>query len=101
MPKHTRKKQRLQRDVQPLGSARRLDDDAEKDDEERRLENLLFGTEFNVSGKGKESVFDENIILIEDEESGGNEQSGFGNALEHLQDEDVSWYAFCELLDIY
>ncbi|GLB36797.1 putative WD40 repeat-like protein [Lyophyllum shimeji] len=48
MAKHPRKKQKTSKEVkeiQPLGSSF-LTDDAAKDDEERRLESILFGTKF-------------------------------------------------------
>ncbi|EJD04520.1 WD40 repeat-like protein [Fomitiporia mediterranea MF3/22] len=88
MVKNERKKRRTEQSVQPLGTVRHLDGDAEKDDEERRLESLLFGTDFKPIGKGKGR--EGNVILVSDEEE-DNEglQDGTGNALEHLQDADL------------
>ena len=87
MAKHTRKKQRRQEEEEkPLGSAAYVDHDAEKDDEERRLESLLFGKEYrpetNAKGKQREDVGS-------DEEDEG-ELDGSGNAAGALRDEDVS-----------
>lgn len=49
MPKHPRKKQKMSTsrhdtEQQPLGSVVLLTDDASKDEEEQRLESMLFGT---------------------------------------------------------
>ena len=91
MVKHARKKQRLEPNLQPLGSVRLLDDDAEKDDEERRLESFLFGTDYRPSAKDKGKGRDEGMLLAisgDDEEGGGREDAG--NAMENLQDADVS-----------
>ncbi|KAG6919717.1 hypothetical protein DXG01_002663 [Tephrocybe rancida] len=47
MPKHSRKKQKISSEKVPLGAtAVDLTDDALKDDEERRLESLLFGVPY-------------------------------------------------------
>lgn len=88
MPKHARKKQRLESEVQPLGSVLHLDENADKDDEELRLESLLFGTDFRPSekGKGREA----NFLVVSDDEDEENPLEGAGNAMEHLQDADVS-----------
>lgn len=88
MPKHARKKQRLESEVQPLGSVLHLDENADKDDEERRLESLLFGSDFKPSGKGKGR--EANFLVVSDDEDGEDLLEGAGNAMEHLQDADVS-----------
>lgn len=70
--------------VQPLGSqvtAASLLDDASKDDEERRLESMLFGTRY-VPGPTNE----ENILVVSDEEG---EEVGGGQELHNLMDTDV------------
>ena len=88
MAKHPRKKQKVV-EVQPLGAAGQIDDDAEKDDEERRLESLVFGKPFvpRDGSKGKGG----GILVVSDEEDG--EEPGFdfagGKELEGLQDTDV------------
>ena len=88
MVKQPRKKQRLENEkiTQPLGSIRLEDNEAEKDDEELRLESLLFGTDYQPNGKGKGR--DTGLIVISDEEDGLGKTAG--NELEQLQDSDVS-----------
>ena len=90
MGKHPRKRQRKDRpaheSVAPLGTATLLDDDADKDDEERRLESLLFGQPF-VSGRGR------TVAAIEDaeeEEDGGADVTTA--ELEGMLDSDVSYH---------
>ncbi|KAH9947370.1 WD40 repeat-like protein [Amylocystis lapponica] len=83
MAKHPRKKQRLAKaaasDVQPLGSAVSLADDAGKDDEERRLESLLFGTHYEPSGDaGRELVVSDD----EPEETGAAGEKELQNLLD-------------------
>ena len=90
MAKHSRKRQRLEKatesDSLPLGARPSLTDDASKDDEERRLESLLFGTPFVPSGKGKET-----ILVVGNESDGGDEANAGGAAeFEGLLDDDVS-----------
>ena len=87
MVKHPRKKQRLENEktAQPLGSARPEDIEAEKDDEERRLESLLFGTDYQPSGKGKGR--EAGLIIVSEGEDGADANAG--NELEQLQDSDV------------
>ena len=87
MVKHPRKKQRLENEkaAQPLGSARPEDIEAEKDDEERRLESLLFGTDYQSSGKGKGR--EAGLIIVSEGEDGADANAG--NELEQLQDSDV------------
>lgn len=85
MPASKRKRLRLARTVvtAPLGASGSADQDAGKDDEERRLESLLFGKPFipsgassgDKNGKGKETL--------------GSSKPG-PSGLEHVLDEDVS-----------
>lgn len=86
MAKHPRKKQKVAQDERPLGSASYVDDDVEKDDEERRLESLLFGKEFrpraDSKGKGRE--------VDGPDEGSEDEGDGDDHAAEVLRDEDVS-----------
>jgi U3 small nucleolar RNA-associated protein 18 len=54
MGKHSKKRQRTTRDgdtsnLKPLGSIIAIGDEDDKDEEEKRLETLLFGTTFPVS----------------------------------------------------
>ena len=90
MAKHSRKRQRLEKATEsgplPLGARTSLTDNASKDDEERRLESLLFGTPFVPSGKGKDTV-----LVVGNESDGGDEASAGGAAeFEGLLDDDVS-----------
>ena len=57
MGKHSRKRQRTDDAAPPLGAQFALADDASKDDEERRLESLLFGKPYVPRGEAK-SAFD-------------------------------------------
>ena len=88
MAKHSRKKQRRIEAEKPLGSVEYVDNDAEKDEEERRLESLLFGREYRPQGdvKGKQK---EERGYGEDSEE---DEEGTGNANEVLRDEDVRYY---------
>ncbi|TFY74752.1 hypothetical protein EWM64_g9260, partial [Hericium alpestre] len=87
MPKHARKRQRVDkagRDAPvPLGAQVSLTDDASKDDEERRLESMLFGTALvpSAKGKGKEHV----IVMDEEEEDALDAEKEF----EGLADQDL------------
>jgi len=84
MAKHPRKRQKTTKgvkEIQPLGS-NSLVDDASKDDEERRLESLLFGTKFVSSKK------DELIVVADDDET--TEMEGGGQEMNVLMDTDVS-----------
>ena len=86
MPKHPRKKQKtVISEAKPLGSRDpNVDDDAEKDEEERRLESILFGKPFVAgSSKGRE------IIVVDDEGGAGSDEVGGGAAFEQLEDKDV------------
>lgn len=91
MPKHSRKRQRTDKGSenysQPLGAQTLLTDDASKDDEERRLESMLFGTPFVPSGKGKGPK--DLIVVDDDEEHDIGEDAG--RELEGLLDNDVGF----------
>ena len=94
MAKSSRKKQRIEQEkpvTQPLGVLNIGNEDAEKDDEERRLESLLFGKTFSPRDKdGKE-----NVLVVSDDE--GDALDGEGNGFGHLQDDDVC----CFRVEIY
>ena len=90
MGKRANKKQKLDKEVkarvplQPLGSAQpsvTLLDDANKDDEERRLESMLFGTTYVPAAPN-----DDHILVLSDEEP---EEVGGGQELQNLMDTDV------------
>lgn len=78
MPKHARKRQKtdiIERSI--LGVPSALTDETAKDDEERRLEQLLFGTPYE---SGTTKGLDWGIENSEDVQ---------GNELEHMMDTDV------------
>lgn len=96
MPKHTRKRQKLAKDeaVKPLGSNHLavLTDDASKDDEERRLESMLFGTPYvpsssSSSSKKKTGLDVEAGLVITDEEE--PDAGAESKELEHMLDSDL------------
>lgn len=61
--KHIRKRQRTDKTyAQPLGAVASLLDDADKDDEERRLESVLFGKPF--------------VSMSKDDEISGDDEDG-------------------------
>ena len=88
MGKHTRKRQKTEKLahelVQPLGTRVSLTDEASKDDEERRLESLLFGVPFVPSGT------DNNILAVSYGKEGEEGITGHGKELENMLDTDVS-----------
>jgi U3 small nucleolar RNA-associated protein 18 len=89
MGKHARKRQRKDKPAHknsfdPLGTAVLLDDDADKDDEERRLESLLFGKPL-VSGRKTK------ITAIEDVSEEGDGVDVMAGELEGMLDSDVSY----------
>ncbi|VDB86541.1 unnamed protein product [Peniophora sp. CBMAI 1063] len=59
MGKHARKRQRTDDVAPPLGSELGLADEAGKDDEERRLESLLFGKPYIPCGEAKSAFSQE------------------------------------------
>ena len=84
MTKHLRKRQKTTKgaeETQPLGSSL-LADDANKDDEERRLESLLFGTTFIPREKNE-------LIVVEDDDE-EVEMEGGEQEMNVLMDADVS-----------
>ena len=98
MPKNARKRQKTSQAKghhgsyaeQPLPSkAARLDmllDEESKDDEERRLESLLFGVKYIPKG--------EDLIINHDEDGGSSDEmdSQGGRGLQHLLDKDVCFF---------
>lgn len=87
MGKHSRKRQKTtENDVSaltPLGSATALDDDASKDDEERRLESLLFGTTFAPSSI---RVSKQSGLIVEEPD---RVEADAGGGFDNLLDSDV------------
>lgn len=85
MARHARKKQKTEKPsdvkgtVRPLGSGSILLDDATKDDEERRLESMLFGTAY-IPGE----VQADGVLVVSDEEDAPNKE------YQNLLDTDVS-----------
>ncbi|KAI9509876.1 WD40 repeat-like protein [Russula earlei] len=90
MGNHARKRQRKDRpppqSVAPLGTAVPLDDDADKDDDERRLESLLFGKPFvaeeedegaDVTAAELEGMLDSDLFFVDD--GAVKEKSATGN----------------------
>jgi U3 small nucleolar RNA-associated protein 18 len=86
MGKHARKRQRKDRPTHesmvPLGT-KTLDDDVDKDDEERRLESVLFGKPFVVGGGS-------NVAVIDSQEEGDEGVDVTAAELEGMLDSDVS-----------
>lgn len=103
MPKHPRKRQRTsgQDEVAPAVSkkAARLEmlmDDESKDDEERRLESLLFGVKYVPKGKGKMASGSD----TEEEEDDDEDDDG-ARGMQHLLDQDVRIYCCLIIICIY
>ena len=85
MVKNPRKRQKtgkVQHEKVPLGAKTALLDDASKDEEERRLENLLFGVPYAPGKSGRE------ILVVSDEEADDGQLEG-GREFENLLDSDV------------
>ncbi|KIK02674.1 hypothetical protein K443DRAFT_677402 [Laccaria amethystina LaAM-08-1] len=87
MGKHPRKRQKTNASSMPLGDGdnARLEmllDDESKDDEERRLESMLFGVKYVPRGKGKSKEPD-------DGEEGGDALDFGGRGMDHLLDNDL------------
>ena len=61
-------------------------DEESKDDEERRLESLLFGVKYTPKG--------EDISINHDEDSDEVDNQG-GRGLQHLLDQDVRFLTSC------
>jgi U3 small nucleolar RNA-associated protein 18 len=86
MGKHTRKRLRKDKSARariPLGEAVLLDDDIDKDDEERKLESLLFGKP-SVARRERATVCEE------DASESDNDVEVNAAELEGLLDSDVS-----------
>lgn len=66
-------------DFEPLGSGKRVWEDEEKDDEERRLESALFGRPYVPVRTGDESDEEDEGMLEADLDLAGNE---FANLLD-------------------
>ncbi|KAF8637466.1 hypothetical protein AX16_010794 [Volvariella volvacea WC 439] len=86
MPKHPRKRQKTSKgnEAEPLGArSTNIYDDDQKDDEERRLEAMLFGTEF-VPREDKGKAKDSSVRIQDDhlDDDGARE-------LQHLMDGDL------------
>lgn len=82
MAKHASKRRKTSKgvkEIQPLG-ANLLTDDASKDDEERRLESMLFGTKFTPRENN-------DVILLQD---GDEVEVEGGQEMNNLMDTDVS-----------
>lgn len=90
MGKRASKKQKLEQkavqEVEPLGAqnAAALLDDAAKDDEERRLESLLFGTKY-VPAPSNEHV----LVLSDDDDDDDEDILGGGTEFQAVADTDV------------
>ena len=98
MPKNARKRQKTSQGKgsyaeQPLpNKAARLEmllDEESKDDEERRLESLLFGVKYIPKGEDK--------IINHDEDEGSSDDmdNQGGRGLQHLLDQDVRFLTSC------
>lgn len=83
MGKHTRKRLRKERAHIPLGETVLLDDDIDKDDEERKLESLLFG-------KPSMARRERATVCEEDTSESDNDVEVNAAELEGLLDSDVS-----------
>ncbi|KAJ8703330.1 U3 snoRNP protein [Pleurotus ostreatus] len=84
MIKHSRKRQKLD-DRQPLGSSNRTAAASEKDDEERRLEELIFGVPFVPSAVNAAKSRTE---LVDDDDEGEGIHST-GKEMDGLLDSDI------------
>lgn len=102
MAKHPRKRQKFaptDKKYDPAASSKaarleKLLDEESKDDEERKLEAMLFGTKFtpNEKGKGKAKI----LSVGTDDEEGSDVEDGGARAMQHLMDQDV-----CNLFSCY
>lgn len=89
MIKHSRKRQKLD-NRQPLGSSNRTAAASEKDDEERRLEELIFGVPFVPSAVNTAKSRTE---LVGDDDEGEGIHST-GKEMDGLLDSDVRFLSF-------
>ncbi|KAF8584954.1 WD40 repeat-like protein [Ramaria rubella] len=98
MGKHSKKRQRTTvnndnepSETEPLGTAKKLADDDVKDEEEKRLEALLFGTTFPSSTTAKtQSMGLENGVRQVDVEHGGELSNLMDSDLFYFNDNDPS-----------
>ncbi len=90
MGKHIRKRLRKDKPAIPLGAAVPSDDEINKDDEERRLESLLFGKP-SVARREKTTICEEEVSESD------NDVEVNAAELEGLLDSDVSqsWLTIC------
>jgi len=96
MPKHPRKRQKTSGNPHGILTSQikeerlaMIMDDENKDDEERRLESLLFGVKYRPRDGGKVKDSDESG---DQESDGGGEVGGGGGGMRHLLDQDVCYY---------
>ena len=101
MPKNARKRQKTSQakgshaEQELPNKAARLEmllDEESKDDEERRLESLLFGVKYVPRGDDKGKYKDIAMNYDQDEGDGTDNQAGRG--MQHLLDEDVRFLTF-------
>lgn len=85
MPKHARKRQKLGKEVDTV-TAKPVIDDTLKDDEERRLESLIFGLPYHPTGQSSKNI----LVVSDGEEENEGDEVGGGKEFENLEDEDVS-----------
>lgn len=95
MTKHPRKRQKTSNNTNGTTSTQikeqrlaMIMDDENKDDDERRLESLLFGVKYRPRGKGKVNGSAESSDQGDDQS--GEEPEGGG--MRHLLDEEVGRY---------
>lgn len=91
MAKRANKRQKTEKQpakvVQPLGSKlpqASLLDDASKDDEERRLESVLFGNPYIPAPRN------ENVLIVSDDEPDEEIEMDGAKELQNMLDSDVS-----------
>lgn len=90
MGKQSRKRQKTSREenIQPLGS-NTLVDDTNKDDEERRLESMLFGVPYVPSEKSKGKRRGDDAGIVTPFDTGDGAAEGNLKELENMLDSDV------------
>lgn len=97
MGKRGNKRQKTEKparnEIQPFGASNvaALLDDASKDDEERRLESMLFGTTYVPAPN-------HNVLVVSDDE--GEEGIGGGTEFQTVLDTDVSTFPTCVFYSI-
>lgn len=90
MGKQSRKRQKTSREdiIQPLGSSTFVDD-TDKDDEERRLESMLFGVPYVPSEKSKGKRRGDDAGVVAPFDAGDGAAEGNLKELENMLDSDV------------